>query len=80
MLDRKGTMIVFVCGRCFEKLSKSIVSAGFIARGSKVTRDMLTTKGPGTGISPMELERVVGAIAMQDIPEDVVLKPEFISS
>ena len=60
---------------CFVKLSKSIVSAVPIAKGTTITREMLTTKGPGSGISPMDIEKVVSGkfVAKDDIPEDVVI-------
>lgn len=58
---------------CFVKLSKSVVSAIAIPAGTVITRDMLTTKGPGRGISPMDMEKVVGKAAMKDIPEDIVM-------
>jgi sialic acid synthase len=58
---------------CFTKLSKSCVSTVAIEKGTVVTREMLTTKGPGSGISPMYLENVVGMRAMRDIDVDVVL-------
>lgn len=38
-----------------------------------ITRDMLTVKGPGTGISPANLDFVVGKIAKEDVGEDVIL-------
>ncbi len=62
----------------FKKLAKSIVSSVDIAKGQKITRDMLTTKGPGSGISPMEMERVEGTTALKDIPRDTVLAEEDI--
>ena len=62
----------------FRKLAKSIVSSVNIARGQTITRDMLTTKGPGSGISPMEMERVEGTKAAKDIPKDTVLTEEDI--
>ena len=65
--------------KCFEKLSKSIVSRQLIPRGTVISRDMLTTKGPGTGISPMDMDKVVGSVAKDDIAEDVVIKPDAIS-
>ena len=62
----------------FRKLAKSIVSAVDIAKGQEITRDMLTTKGPGSGISPMEMGRVEGAKATRDVPRDTVLHEEDI--
>jgi len=57
----------------FQKLSKSLVSASKIPKGTVVTRAMLTTKGPGTGISPMRLQEIIGKKTSHDIEEDVVL-------
>ena len=39
---------------------------------------MLTTKGPGTGISPMRMNELVGKISIRDIPEDQVIMEEDI--
>ena len=61
----------------FYKLSKSLVSTRDIKKGEKITRDMLTTKGPGKGISPMNIHRIIGKIANQNIDEDVVLYDKF---
>lgn len=62
----------------FLKLAKSVVSAKRIAKGTVITRDMLTTKGPGKGISPMRIEEVVGKKTKKDIEEDVVMYDEDI--
>ncbi len=62
----------------FRKLSKSIVSSKPIKSGVPITSDMLTTKGPGTGISPAKLEQVIGKTALRDILEDEVIKEEDI--
>lgn len=58
----------------FKKLAKSVVSATAIQAGDVITRDMLTTKGPGTGISPTRLEELVGKKALTDIPGDMVIQ------
>ena len=57
----------------FRKLAKSIVSAVNINSGETITTEMLTTKGPGTGISPMRLNELIGKISRIDIPADKVL-------
>jgi len=57
----------------FNKLAKSLVSAKKIPKGTVITRELLTTKGPGTGISPMKLQETIGRKAAHDIEEDVVL-------
>ena len=64
----------------FTKLAKSVVSAVAIPKGTTITREMITTKGPGSGISPMYMDLVVGSTATEDIPEDVVMKPEVVSA
>ena len=62
----------------FRKLAKSIVSAVNINSGETITTEMLTTKGPGTGISPMRLNELIGKISRIDIPADQVIMEEDI--
>jgi sialic acid synthase SpsE len=62
----------------FRKLAKSIVSAMNINSGETITTEMLTTKGPGTGISPMRLNELIGKISRIDIPADQVIMEEDI--
>ena len=59
--------------KCMKKLRKSVVSTVKITSGTVVTREMLTTKGPGTGISPMDLESLVGKVVTKNIEADVIL-------
>lgn len=56
-----------------RKLAKSVVSLRPLDAGVPITREMLTTKGPGRGISAADLEQVVGRRPRRDIPADVVL-------
>lgn len=60
---------------CFKKLSKSLVSTTNISRGTTLTNEHITVKGPGTGISPTDLPKYIGATAIQDIPADTLLDP-----
>ncbi|MBC8255932.1 MAG: N-acetylneuraminate synthase family protein [Candidatus Marinimicrobia bacterium] len=62
----------------FRKLSKSIVSAVDINSGDTITADMLTTKGPGTGISPIRLNELIGKICKINIPTDQVIMEDDI--
>ena len=62
----------------FKKLAKSIVSAVDITSGIPITIEMLTTKGPGTGISPMRIKEIIGKTCLQDIAEDQVIMEEDI--
>jgi N,N'-diacetyllegionaminate synthase len=57
---------------------RSVTSARAIARGTTITRDMLTYKRPGTGISPRHLELVVGRVARADIPGDTTLSWDMV--
>ena len=52
---------------------KSIVAASPIAKGTVLTADMLTTKRPGTGISPMRWYEVIGKQADKDYAADEAL-------
>lgn len=58
---------------CFEKLSKSIVTKERIIKNTEIRKEMITTKGPGKGISPMDLEKIIGKKVNKDIDEDHVL-------
>lgn len=52
---------------------RSVVAKVDIPRGCLITREMLTYKRPGTGISVADLDRVVGRRAATDIAEDSVI-------
>ncbi|OGY30938.1 MAG: hypothetical protein A2805_04065 [Candidatus Andersenbacteria bacterium RIFCSPHIGHO2_01_FULL_46_36] len=51
-----------------ELLGKSVVAKVFIADGTVITRDMLTTKSPAKGLSPQRMDEAVGITAARDIP------------
>ncbi len=57
---------------------RSVTSKLAIPKGAKLTREMLTYKRPGTGISPRFFEQVVGRTAQVDIPEDTTLTWEMV--
>jgi sialic acid synthase SpsE len=57
---------------------RSVTSKTAIPMGTVVTREMLTYKRPGTGISPRHLDLVVGRVARRDIPEDTTLTWEMV--
>ncbi len=52
---------------------KSIVAACSIKRGDAFTEENLTVKRPGTGISPMRWEEVIGKKATRDFEEDELI-------
>lgn len=53
---------------------KSIVAAKNIKKGEILTIYNLTTKRPGTGISPMRWNEVLGSKAIRDFVEDEVIE------
>jgi N-acetylneuraminate synthase len=52
---------------------KSLVAREDIPAGATVTQKMFEVKRPGTGISPRDIELVVGRTAKRQIPRDTVL-------
>lgn len=62
-----------------EKLAKSVATKVAIPAGTVIRKEMLTIKGPGTGIAPKNIDNIVGRIAKIDINEDVILPKEAIN-
>jgi sialic acid synthase SpsE len=62
-----------------EKLAKSVASKKKIPAGTKITRDMLILKGPGSGIPPIKMNDLIGRIAEADIEEDVLIPKSALS-
>jgi len=58
---------------------RSIVANVRIPKGTVITKDMITFKRPGTGISPKFFDRVVGKKARKTIEEDEVITFDMIS-
>ena len=52
---------------------KSLIATQNIPKGTRLTRDMIIIKRPGTGIEPKFLDLVVGREAKVDIREDEVI-------
>lgn len=61
-----------------QKLAKSLTSVGRIPKGTVIIREMLCCKSPGTGISPTQIDDVVGRVALVDIEEDCTILPEHV--
>jgi len=53
---------------------KSIAAARPIRKGDAFSGENLTTKRPGTGISPMRWDEVLGKIATRDFEEDELIQ------
>lgn len=57
---------------------RSLVAAVDIKAGEVITRDMITYKRPGSGISSSEFDNVIGLKATTNIAEDTILQWEMI--
>ena len=53
---------------------RSVVSACRIPKGCVITKEMLTFKRPGTGISPERMDEIAGCVAAIDIEDDTILQ------
>lgn len=61
-----------------QNARRSIVAVCDIKPGEVISRDMITFKRPGHGISPDKVNEVIGKTAIMNISEDTVIKPEMI--
>ncbi len=55
---------------------RSVVSIKTIAKGTRITADMVWTKRPGTGIPAVEMTSVIGCVANEEIPVNTLLSWE----
>lgn len=53
---------------------KSIVASKKIKKGEQFTENNITTKRPGSGISPMKWYNVIGTVAKRDFQEDELIE------
>jgi len=61
------------------KLAKSIAAKVSIPKGTVITADMLTIKGPGTHLKPKHLNGLVGKTAQLDILENTLVPTEALN-
>ena len=61
-----------------KEARKSIVASKDIKKGEKITKDNITFKRPGTGISPSKVDEIIGMNANDDIAEDTLLTYEML--
>ncbi|MDR2888907.1 MAG: N-acetylneuraminate synthase family protein, partial [Lachnospiraceae bacterium] len=57
---------------------RSLVLTRDVLRGEKVHKEDLTFKRPGTGISPKDMESVIGRVYQRDLAADTVLTWDMI--
>ena len=53
-----------------NNVRKSIVAAQNITSGEKFTEHNLTTKRPGTGLSPMKWNEIIGTLSLKNYKKD----------
>ena len=58
-----------------EVLAKSLVATRHIEPGEKITREMITVKGPGQGLSPQRYTELIGREAVRLIEEEEPFLP-----
>ena len=69
-----GRVALTECQREVRSLAgRSVVATVDIKTGTRLTTVMMGLKRPGTGIAPVELERIAGRRAAVDIPADTLL-------
>lgn len=60
-------------------LAKSLVAATGIPAGTHVTREMITSKSPGLGLSPQLVDRLVGRTLRRTVAADEMFLPHDIA-
>jgi sialic acid synthase SpsE len=58
---------------------RSIVAARHIRPGEVIDPTMVSMKRPGGGIQPCDIDKVLGGVALRDIPEDTLLDWQMLS-
>jgi sialic acid synthase SpsE len=53
---------------------RSLVANCDIAKGTRITRDMVSAKRPGTGIAPTLIYQIIGAVVSRDIKKDDIFR------
>ena len=57
-----------------QNARRSLVATCDIKEGDIIKESMLTFKRPGTGISPADMNNIIGKVALVDISEDTILQ------
>jgi N,N'-diacetyllegionaminate synthase len=57
-----------------QMVRKSIVAKENISKGDYFTEDNITTKRPGTGLSPMDWQKIIGKKSIKDFKKDELIK------
>ena len=63
-----------------ENARRSIVADSFIAEGTIITSDLLGMKRPADGLSPSQIDDVLGKKALKNFDQDELIAMEYLSS
>ena len=61
----------------FKVHRPSLISRINIKKGSKITKNMLEMKKPGTGINPLKIDTIIGRTAKVNIKADKLIKKKY---
>lgn len=61
-----------------KQARRSVVLTEDVKKGTVITKELLTFKRPGTGISPKYIDRIIGKEIACDLKEDTILKGDMI--
>ncbi len=79
MIRGKGDLVSLATeSAARQNARRSLVSLGNISKGSVITKEMLTFKRPGTGISPDRIDEVAGCTAACDIADDTIIQENML--
>lgn len=58
---------------------RSLVANKTIPKGTKLTKDMISLKRPGTGVPPQHISFVIGRVTNRDLQEDEIISWDHLS-
>ena len=61
-----------------KEIRRSIVAKCDIKKGKLIEKSDIAFKRPGTGISPVDVDEVIGKVALVDILEDTLIDFEML--
>ena len=72
--DKKGRPLLNGEKISRKNARRSIVTFGKIKKGETLTKENLIMKRPGTGISPTQINKIIGKIAKKNLHDDYAIK------
>lgn len=61
----------------FKYARRSLVANTNISKGERIEKKHITAKRPGTGLSPISIDLLIGKVANRDIEEDTILEIDW---